>query len=320
MDTGIPFNPLREELYVADELYDAFVLNDPESFSRCSDVAIYRRSKLFGTNPVAKDSETTLQALHDNSISRLVMTYTQSSRRIVAIMGGHDMERGSDEYTRVASLARVMTRAGILVASGGGPGAMEAAHLGAFLSDAPDGSIDAAVKELAVQKSLPSNASRLVRNNGTIDPQVAGDLHAYLAPAMRLRGVYTGGKLGESLAVPTWLYGHEPSTPFASHIAKYFQNSIREDGLVTIGATGIVFTEGRAGTIQEIFQDAAQNYYQTTGEFCKMVFLSSRGKAYWEKTYPVRPLIEALLASRPGASGKILFTEDSDEAAQFLLA
>ncbi len=119
--------------------------------------------------------------------------------------------------------------------------------------------------------------------------------------------------------MPTWLYGHEPSTPLATQIAKYFQNSIREDGLVTLGVTGIVFTEGKAGTIQEIFQDAAQNYYATAGAFCKMVFLSSPGRSYWEKTYPVRPLIEALLSNRPGAPGKILFTDDSDQALQFLL-
>ena len=81
-----------------------------------------------------------------------------------------------------------------------------------------------------------------------------------------------------------------------------------------------MFTEGKAGTIQEIFQDAAQNYYQTTGSFCKMVFLSSPGSAYWEKVYPVRPLIEALLSNRSGAQGKILFTDDSDQVVQFLLA
>jgi hypothetical protein len=60
--------------------------------------------------------------------------------------------------------------------------------------------------------------------------------------------------------------------------------------------------EGKAGTIQEIFQDATQNYY---GTFCPMVFLSSpadAGQHYWEKTLPVRGLIESLLGKHPGLS------------------
>jgi hypothetical protein len=30
----------------------------------------------------------------------------------------------------------------------------------------------------------------------------------------------------ESLAIPTWFYGHEPSNLFSSHIAKYFATEI----------------------------------------------------------------------------------------------
>jgi hypothetical protein len=54
---------------------------------------------------------------------------------------------------------------------------------------------------------------------------------------------------GESLAVPTWYYGQEPTTPFATKIGKYFQNSLREDGLITIAAHGIIFAQGKAGTL-----------------------------------------------------------------------
>ena len=48
-------------------------------------------------------------------------------------------------------------------------------------------------------------------------------------------------------------------------MAKYFANSIREDGLVAIAVSGIVFAPGRAGTTQELFQDAAQNAYGIRG-------------------------------------------------------
>lgn len=49
----------------------------------------------------------------------------------MAIMGGHAMSRGDYVYPgQVAEMARSLARSGFLVVSGGGPGAMEATHLG----------------------------------------------------------------------------------------------------------------------------------------------------------------------------------------------
>ncbi|NNF07335.1 MAG: hypothetical protein HKN21_11290, partial [Candidatus Eisenbacteria bacterium] len=75
------------------------------------------------------------------------------------------------------------------------------------------------------------------------------------------------------------------------HIAKYFANSVREDGLVTIAKGGIVFAPGSAGTIQEIFQEATQNHYGSVGVISPMVFL---GREYWSETKPVYPLLSRL--------------------------
>ena len=95
----------------------------------------------------------------------------------------------------------------------------------------------------------------------------------------------------KSLGVPTWLYGHEPATPFATHIAKYFENAIREDGILTIAMGGIIYSPGSAGTMQEIFQDAVQNHYLSFGYASPMVFL---GKDYWTEEMPVYPLLQHL--------------------------
>src|SRR5690625_7804389 len=78
-----------------------------------------------------------------------------------------------------------------------------------------------------------------------------------------------------NLAIPTWFYGHEPSNLFASSIAKYFSNSIREDVLLAICLYGIIFAPGSAGTTQEIFHEAAQNHYGTMGFYSTMVFLGN---------------------------------------------
>lgn len=44
---------------------------------------------------------------------------------------------------------------------------------------------------------------------------------------------------------------------------EYFHNSIREDGLIALAAHGIIFASGKAGTLQEIFQDSVRNYYRS---------------------------------------------------------
>ena len=120
-----------------------------------------------------------------------------------------------------------------------------------------------------------------------------------------------------SLAIPTYFYGHEPTAPFATDIAKYFDNSVREDGIVTIAKGGIIYSPGSAGTFQEIFQDAAQNHYETFGPSSPMVFL---GADYYTREVPIYPLLEDLLA-RGKYKGLILsITDDKDEAIERILS
>jgi predicted Rossmann-fold nucleotide-binding protein len=90
---------------------------------------------------------------------------------------------------------------------------------------------------------------------------------------------------GESLAIPTWVIRGEPISQFASHIAKYFSNSIREAGMLAVATAGIVFAPGGAGTMQEIFQDAAQNAYRTYGR-SPMAFLDTRHYCAETGLYP----------------------------------
>ncbi|MFS8067594.1 MAG: hypothetical protein ACMG6S_14620, partial [Byssovorax sp.] len=70
---------------------------------------------------------------------------------------------------------------------------------------------------------------------------------------------------------------------------------MREEGVLAIGMYGIVFAPGSAGTIQEIFQDAAQNHYKTYDFVSPMVFL---GKQYWTETKPVYPLLKQLASGQ----------------------
>jgi predicted Rossmann-fold nucleotide-binding protein len=58
-------------------------------------------------------------------------------------MGGHAVPRGDETYRAAAELGASLTAAGRTVLTGGGPGAMEAANLGAYLSPWPDSLDDA---------------------------------------------------------------------------------------------------------------------------------------------------------------------------------
>ena len=118
-----------------------------------------------------------------------------------------------------------------------------------------------------------------------------------------------------SLGIPTWLYGHEPSTPFATHIAKYFVNSVREDTILTVAFGGIIYTPGSAGTLQEVFQNAVQDHYLSFGFASPMVFL---GKEYWSEDVPVYPLMQHLMETGRYKNLLLTLTDDPMEIVQVL--
>ena len=255
--------------------------------------------------------ERMMQALHDQAISGAVGRILVG-KRVAAIMGGHKMLRGTADYASVVELSRTLTRGGVMVCAGGGPGAMEASHLGALLANSSDDVIHDALKSLASVPSVP-DLVQIVNDGGAANGDMVKAAHDWLAPSYEIaKRIQTPG---ESLAVPTWHYGHEPSTPFATMIAKYFQNSIREDGLLAIAHQGIVFAPGRAGTLQEIFQDATQNYYRSFGVFSPMVLLDVE---YWTKTLPAVPLLKSLFTP-DDFERCVLVTDDVATAAKFIL-
>ena len=82
-------------------------------------------------------------------------------------------------------------------------------------------------------------------------------------------------------------------------------NSVREEGLLAIATSGVVFSPGSAGTIQEVFQDAAQNHYRSFGHPAPMIFL---GVEHWRIQKPVYPLLTQLAgrAGRGDRPGKVV--------------
>ena len=75
-------------------------------------------------------------------------------------MGGHALLRTDDTYRSAVELGARLTGAGRTVLTGGGPGAMEAANLGAYLSPWPD-ALDEALTILATAPAYAAEHRRL---------------------------------------------------------------------------------------------------------------------------------------------------------------
>jgi predicted Rossmann-fold nucleotide-binding protein len=286
---GLPFEAYRGRLYSVEELYEGYRPGVPGSYDGTRDARIYAHVQAHGGAAPASIMESLYRRLHDHGISD-ALEEALVGRAVVAVMGGHRLGRKDDHYRTVALITRELAREGFLVVTGGGPGAMEAAHVGVWFAER---GLDELEQGLARLGAVPEFTS----------------VEDWLDAAFDVRAAFPphGGAPPLSIGIPTWHYGHEPPNAFAGAIAKYFANSEREEGLLTIARHGVVFAPGSAGTVQEVFQDAAQNHYARPPQFASpMVFL---GADYWTRRKPVYPLLARLAEGEP--YGKLLSITDN---------
>lgn len=293
-DMGETFH-YRNHLYSPEELYEGYKPNDPESYQQSFDGRVYRHYLKMGKHAIDV-KETLARSLHDHSISDCLQEFLSgwNEHKLIGVMGGHGLLRTDPAYRKIALLSKKLTENGFLMITGGGPGAMEATHLGAWM---------AGRNEMEMMDALHTMMTA---------PAFTDD--EWLSTAWRVHERFPQ-KDYQSLGIPTWLYGHEPSTPLATHIAKYFDNSIREDGILTIAKGGIIYTPGSAGTLQEIFQEAVQNHYLSFGYASPMIFM---GKDFWTTEVPIWPLMMDLV-DRGKYKNLILCLTDSDEEIEQVL-
>lgn len=294
-DPGAPVNPYRASLYQPHELYAGL---ESHGYERTPDAAAYHWSR-DGT--FQHDAFVTLlRAVHDDSITD-ALDELLDALPVVGVMGGHALARGTVGYTGAARLAHTLVESGLVVLTGGGPGAMEAANLGAFSPD--QDSLEQAVDRLATVPGFGPDTTAWAG----VALEVYEELLARPVAEARVR----------SIGVPTWFYGHEPPNVFCNGIAKYFSNALREDGLLGRCDAGLVVLEGAAGTVQEVFQTATRLYYAPEDEVLPVVVLV--GREHWTRTVPVWPALAALAAGRP-MEERVHLVDGVAEAAELVLS
>jgi predicted Rossmann-fold nucleotide-binding protein len=276
----VPVDPYRHALYTPAELYDVW------PYVESLDARAYTWSR-----ETPSPQATLAQALHDHAIDQ-ALTAWLAGRRLVGVMGGHDHDRSSAGYADAARLGWMLGQAHV-VATGGGPGAMEAANLGCFLAGSSRDALATAVGSLAGVPSFRPSVDQ------------------WAAKAM---SVVDGVSGRDTLGVPTWFFGHEPPNAFATAIAKYFRNATREAILLQICDAGIVFLPGLGGTVQEIFQDACENFYAAPESVAPMILV---GTTYWTETLPAWPLLQSLARGRAMES-HVHLADTVDDAAELL--
>lgn len=290
--TNLPYQPLRRHLYTWQELMEGYSVQEDQSY----DLNVYRHFKW--SQRCQSINEALWQRLHDFSMDeglrRLLDFQTNglTRRKSVGFMGGHGTGRDTEDYRKSARTAKLLTEADYFIVSGGGPGIMEAANLGAYMAGKSEEELQWAFQTLA---KAPKYNDR-----------------GYQEAAYEVLQAWPEGK--ESLAIPTWFYGHEPSNLFATYIAKYFSNSIREDTLLAIALYGIVYAPGSAGTTQEIFMEATQNHYGTFDFVSPMVFL---GRQRYAEDTMIFPLLKQLAQGRTYAD-YLALTDEPEEVVSFI--
>lgn len=290
----VPFNVTPPGLYCAPSLYGE-MMKDCQC-KCCYDMEVYQHFLSKGKH-TDDEMEMLARALHDFAIGHYLDEFLNGydPRQVVGVMGGHGVLRTSAEYRQVVELSKELTERETLMVTGGGPGVMEATHLGAWMAGRPMAEVDEALKILSEAPGFKDEG--------------------WLQTAFEVIRRYPQERY-HSLGIPTWLYGHEPSAAFATDIAKYFDNSIRENTILTVAFGGIVFTPGSAGTMQEVFQEAVQNHYLSFGYASPMVFL---GRKFWTEDIPVYPFLEQMMQEGRYKNLQLKLTDSSHEVVEELL-
>jgi len=262
----LPFELFPRKLYNIEDLYNNFDPDIPRSYKNSTDYEIYTHFIDHQNKGSLPPFIQVTESIHDSSVRMALYEYVakfNNPKKIIGVMGGHKIRRDDEFYKKVALISKRLTEKDYLMVSGGGPGMMEATHLGAYFAYYKEQDLLDAISLLS-EAPLYSDEKWLTLSYKVIEKY---------PPKYRLN----------SLSVPTWVHGHEPPNPFPGKIAKFFSAAIRQEVLIEVTKGAILYSPGSAGTIREIFQTVEQNHYNLFDNLYPMIFIN---KEYWTNLLP----------------------------------
>lgn len=269
---NLPFELFPRRLYSIEDLYDNFDPHTPLSYKNSTDYEIYSHFIDHKNKGALSPFLRVTESIHDSSLRMALYEYVNrfnAPKKIVGVMGGHKIPRDDEYYKKVCLIAKRLTEKGYMMVSGGGPGMMEATHLGSYFAFRTEDELFEAIEFLS-KAPLYSDEKWLFKSYQILEK---------FPPKFKLT----------SLSVPTWVHGHEPPNPFPARIAKFFSAAIRQEVLIEITKGGIIYSPGSAGTLREIFQTVEQNHYNLFDNVYPMIFLN---KKYWTEYLPAYDFFE----------------------------
>lgn len=215
------------------------------------------------------------RALHDQDTSAALEEYFEHfpSQTRIGIMGGSDLDRDTNGYREVALLSKLLSEKEYTIITGGGPGAMEAAHVGAWFVGRSDEDLDNAIKMLA-------RVPKYVKNE-------------WLRVAAEVQDKYPRLLSAKDVAITTYVYGHRPPTPFASVLTTYFSESLREEAILLSSTGAVIFTPGGAGTDEEVFESIKYNTYRSLYRERPLILFNSD---HWREKFSSKILSKVMTA------------------------
>ena len=149
----VPFNVTPCSLYSAPALYDEMMKD--YHCKCCYDIDVYRHFLDKGKH-TEDEMEMLARALHDFAIGKWLDDFLDQydPKQVVGVMGGHALLRTDPKFREVVLLSKMLTEHDSLMVTGGGPGAMEATHLGAWLAGRTTEEVDEALAILAAAPSF----------------------------------------------------------------------------------------------------------------------------------------------------------------------
>lgn len=141
-----------DRLYDISDLLQGYDKDDPMAFAKSWDFRTYSTYIADGAATPRTLEIRLAQAEHDARIADALRAFLdrEPTPKLVGVMGGHGLSRLEPAYAAVARLGRHLTQTGYLVVTGGGPGAMEASHVGATFSHASDAAFERGVGFAAI--------------------------------------------------------------------------------------------------------------------------------------------------------------------------